>query len=223
MPALAVLLACERPTPDRVFAVDPSGPPVGEERVRISEGVRESYPSMPENVVGMLTDVRRQIGENAQCELVEWLAARGSGGQAEAVALSKRMVDFCALGIGDLDASIAKKRLKGKTFRFDVSGNEVTLLAHSLEPYVDVCCSMQFPMTRLGGSDFWAARRRLGGIDSAMLSLFVVKTERTPVEDILTFRGPNAPADPAQVAHGKLAGQVLDRELASKRWARRAG
>jgi enterochelin esterase-like enzyme len=42
-----------------------------------------------------------------------------------------------------------------------------------------------------------------------------VKAERTPVENILTFRGPNAPADPAQVAPGDLAGQVLNRELAS--------
>ena len=216
MPALAVLIACEQPAPGRVFAIDPNGPPVGEERVRISEGVRESYPSMPENVVGMLTNVRRQIGENARCELVEWLAAPGSGGREGAVALSRRMIDFCALGIDDLTAPIAKKRLDGETFRFEVSGDEVTLLAHSLAPYVDVCCSMQFAMTRLGDSDYWAARRRLGGIDRAMLSLFVVKAERTPVEDILTFRGPSAPADPAQVAHADLAGQLIDREMASK-------
>jgi enterochelin esterase-like enzyme len=210
-PALAALIACERAS--RPF--DPNSPPVGEERTRISEGVRDSYPLMPEDVVGMLTDVRRQIGENARCELVEWLAAPGSGGQEGAVALSKRMVDFCALGIDDLTASIAKKRLQGETFRFDVSGDEVTLLAHSAEPYVDVCCSMQFPMTRLDDSNFWAARRRLGGIDRAMLSLFVVKAERSPIEGILTYRGANAPADPTQVAHSELAGQLLDRELAS--------
>ncbi len=215
MPALAVLIACDRPARPGVFTADPNGPPVGEERAQMSAGIRETYPSMPEDVVGMLTDVRRQIGENAPCDLVEWLAAPGSGGTEGAVALSRRMVDFCAMGVGDLTPAIAKRRLQGETFRFDVSGDEVTLLAHSLEPYVDVCCSMQFAMTRLGDSDYWGARRRLGGIDSAMLSLFVVKAERTAVENILTFRGLNAPDDPAQMA-GKLAGQLIDRELASE-------
>ena len=171
---------------------------------------------MPENVVGMLTNVRRQIGENARCELVEWMAAPGSGGNDSVVAISKRLVDVCAMGIGDLDASIARQRLGGETFRFDVAGDVLTLLAHSAEPHVDICCSLQLPMTRLGDSDFWAARRRLGGIDRAMLSLFVTKAARTSVEDILVFRGANAPADPIQVVDGQLAGKLFDRELKSE-------
>jgi enterochelin esterase-like enzyme len=132
------------------------------------------------------------------------------------VALSRRMVDFCAMGIDDLNASVAQERLGGETFRFDVSGDVITLLAHSAEPDVDVCCSLQFGMTRLGDSQFWGARRRIGDADSAMFSLFVVKDRPTPVEDILTFRGRNAPADPPQVADGKLAGQLFDREFRSK-------
>ncbi len=211
MAALPALVACEQPA----LPSDAAGSPVGEERQRISAGVRDSYPSMPENVVGMLTNVRRQIGENARCELVEWMAAPGSGGNDSVVALSKRMVDFCALDTGDLNATIAAKRLGGETFRYDVDGDEMTLLAYSIEPHVDVCCSLQLPLTRLAGSNFWAARRRLGGIDSAMLSLFVVKTEATPLEDILTFRGPGAPVDPAQIADDRLAGQLFDRELKS--------
>lgn len=215
-PALAALASCEPANPQADLSDTPYDVPVGEERERISEGVRVSYPGMPENVVGMLTNVRRQVGDNARCELVEWMAAPGSGGNATVVALSRRMVDFCALGIGDISAASAGKRLDGATFRFDVAGDELTMLAHSSEPAVDVCCSLQLAMTRLGDSDFWAARRRLGGIDRAMLSLFVVKDERTPEADILTFHGPDAPAGPHQISEDQLAGQLFDRELASK-------
>lgn len=211
LPALATFAACAEPAPPR----NPDGAPVGEERELIAEGVRVSYPTMPENVVGMLTNVRRQIGEHARCELVDWMAAPGSGGNSGAIAISKRLVDFCALSIGDLDASMARQRLGGETFRFDVSGDVLTLLAYSTEPHVDICCSLQLPMTRLGDSNFWAARRRLGSIDRAMLSLFVTKATRTPAEDILIFRGVNAPVTPAQVVDGQLAGKLLDRELQS--------
>jgi len=211
MPVLAVVAACEK----QAEPFDPSLPPFGPERVLISAGIRDTYPSMPENIVGMLTNVRRLVGTNAPCELVDWMAAPGSGGNDKVVALSLRLVEFCALKTDDLTASIAAERLGTETFRFDISGDVLTLLAQSSEPNVDVCCSMQFPMTRLGDSNFWAARRRIGGADSAMLSLFVVKDERTPVEDILTFHGPNAPADPPQVADGKLAGKLFDREFTS--------
>ena len=64
------------------------------------------------------------------------------------------MIDFCALGIGDISAASASQRLDGATFRFDVAGDELTMLVHSSEPTVDVCCSLQLAMTRLGDSDF---------------------------------------------------------------------
>lgn len=211
MPALALVAACEK----KVEPFGPDLPPSGHERVLISAGIRDTYPSMPENIVGMLTNVRRLVGANARCELVDWMAAPGSGGNAKVVALSRRLVEFCALDTDDLTASIARERLGTKTFRFDISGDVLTLLAYSTESNVDVCCSMQFPMTRLDDSNFWAARRRIGGADSAMLSLFVVKDERTRVEEILTFHGSNAPADPPQVADGELAGKLFDREFTS--------
>ena len=200
----------------KALALDPHGPPVGEERARIVEGVRESYPHMPENVVGLLTDARRMIGQNARCEVVDWFAIPGSGAPEGSVALAKRMVDYCALGIEDLDAKIAAKKLDGETFRFDIAGDVVTLLAHSADDQVDVCCSLQFPLTRLGESRFWAGRRRMAELDDAMLSLFVAKAEVTPSEDIQRFRGLNAPGDPLQVGPGMLAGQVFDREIESK-------
>lgn len=212
-PALAFLAACQPQA--AAPSLDPHGPPTGEMRVAISADIRARHPTMPEGIVGMLANVHRQIGENARCELVEWMAAPGSDADQATRALSHRMIDYCALGIGDLSASIASTRLDGRAFRVDVAGDVVTLLAHSIEPNVDICCSLQFAMTRLGDSNYWAGRRRLGGIDRAMLSLFVVKPERTALKDILTFRGPNAPTDPAQVAEGRLAGQIVDRELKS--------
>lgn len=212
MLGLAASAACGKSAP----AENPHAPPVGEERARIMESVRVSYPAMPEAIVGMLTDARRLIGENAPCELVDWMAAPDSGAPDDAMSLSKRMVDYCVLAIADINAQIAAKQLGGETFRFDISGDVVTMLAHSAESGVDICCSLQFPLTRLGDSMFWAGRRRLAEIDRAMLSLFVVKAERTPVHDIQTFRGANAPADPVQVAPGKLAGQLLDREIRSE-------
>jgi enterochelin esterase-like enzyme len=94
-------------------------------------------------------------------------------------------------------------------------GDEVTLLARSAEPYVDVCCSLQLSMTRLDGSQFWAARRRMADADRAMLSLFVAKAERTAEQDIIRYRGANAPAAPAETSPGRIAGTLFDRELKS--------
>ncbi len=91
------------------------------------------------------------------------------------------------------------------------------MLAHSIEPNVDICCSLQLAMTRLDGSQFWGARRRLADVDRAMLSLLVAKTERTPDHDIMRSRGANAPAAPLETLPGKLAGKLLDRELQERR------
>jgi enterochelin esterase-like enzyme len=209
---LAAYAACTRPA----LALDPGGPPVGKERAALLAGVRESYPHMPELVAGLYTDAWRTIESDARCEVVDWFAIPGSGAPDKSVALARRMVDYCSLGIADLNAGAARKQLKGKSFRFDVVGDVITLLARSDDPEVHVCCSLQFEMTRLGGSDYWAARRRLGDADAAILSLFVAKAERTPEAGIQRYRGTGAPSAPVQVAEGKLAGQLIDREIKSE-------
>ncbi len=192
------------------------GPPVGAERASISGWVRNYYPHMPAGIVELMTDARLVVAEGARCELVEWLALPGSGARSEDAALSKRMIKYCALGITDLDSTIVARRLGGETFRFDVVGDEVTLLAHSNEVVVDVCCSLQLAMTRLGEGPFWAARRRLAEVDGALLSLFVAKPARTPDQDIRKFRGAKAPHAPRESLAGALSGKLLDRELKSE-------
>lgn len=209
--SLAALLACvggDAP-------VDRTRPPVGEERERIAAEVREDYPEMPDDLVGMLVNVRRQLSDTARCELVEWLALPASGAPDGAMLLSRRLVDYCSLSIGDLTTADVKARLGGEAFRFDIAGDELTLLAHSGEDRVDVCCSMQVELARIGEGPFWAARRRMAGIDRSMLSLFVARPERTPEADILRFRGANAPPDPRQVAPGLMRGRTFDREMKS--------
>jgi enterochelin esterase-like enzyme len=210
---LIALAACSEHAPPAL--ADSNGPPVGKERAAISAWVRAYYPAMPGPIVELMTDARQSSADGARCELVEWLAGPDSGARSEDAALSKRMISYCELGIHDLDPAIAAHRLGGESFRFDVVGDEVTMLAHSIEPHVDICCSLQLAMTRLDGSQFWAARRRLADVDRAMLSLFVAKAERTPDHDIMRFRGANAPAAPLETLPGKLAGKLFDRELNS--------
>lgn len=210
--AALALAVCTRDVP----VDDSQAPPRGAERERMVGHVREDYPAMPEALVGMLTNVRRQLSDDVRCELAEWLAAPASGAPAGAMALSRRLIDYCSLATDDLSAGAVKARLKGEDFRFDIAGDELTLLAHSSESRVDVCCSMQVELTRIDDGPFWAARRRMAGLDRSMLSLFVARPERTAEKDIQRFRGANAPPDPRRVALSLMRGQTFDRELKSE-------
>src|SRR5690606_6641323 len=100
----------------------------------------------------------------------------------------------------------------GESFLFDVEGDVVTMLARSAEEEVYVCCSLQAEMTPVGESGLWAARRRLGRIEAAVLSLSSDFGGRVGFRK---WRGPEAPPAPDEVELGKWAGQIIERELAS--------
>lgn len=207
---LAGLLACTRDVPPPDYA-----PPQGDARDLILLEARAAYPGIPDDMAGMLVNVRMQLADDANCRLAEWLALPASGAQADVQALSRRLVDYCAMGTADLTAANVETRLNGEDFRFDIVGDELTMLARSNDTRVDICCSLQLQMSRIGPGPFWAARRRMADIDKSMLALFVSKPERTPEADIQRFRGANAPYDPRQVATPALRGQVVEREMRS--------
>ena len=189
----------------------PPTPPVGEERATIIAGIRESYPTMPDTLVEKMADRRRAVDEASPCELVDWLRAPGSG-LADEPRTSLDALSICVLAVDDLDSAAVEARLGDESFRFDVEGGTVTMLARSGEDDVHVCCSLQIALDRLGGSDLWVARRRVAGLDAAMLSL---TSELGRFDSFQTWRGPNAPPKPDEAELGKWAGQVIERELAS--------
>jgi enterochelin esterase-like enzyme len=189
----------------------PEPPPTGDERAALIAGIRASYPAMPETLVQVMADSRRQVSEESPCALLDWMLAPGSGAPAPALDMM-RGLSVCALGIEDVDAATAAARLGDQSFRFDVAGDVVTLLAKSGEDEVFACCSLQINMTRIGDTDFWAARRRLADIDAAMLSL---TTDLGSFDAFQTWRGPKAPPMPAETPLGKWAGQIVDREIPS--------
>lgn len=183
--------------------------PTGDERATLIAGIRESYPAMPEALVEMMADSRRQVSEDSPCALLDWMLAPGSGAPEPALEMM-RGYGTCAPGVEDIDAETAAARLGNESFRFDVEGDVVTLLARSGEEPVFACCSLQVELTRISDTEFWAARRRLADIDSAMLSL------TTDFDSgFETWRGPKAPPQPAETALGQWAGQMMEREMPS--------
>lgn len=186
-------------------------PPTGDERVAMIAGIRASYPAMPDALVEVMADSRREISDQSPCALVDWMLAPGSGAPATALDMMQKLA-VCVLGIDDLAPETIDARLGVESFRFDVEGDIITMLARSAEDEVYVCCSLQLEMSRVGDSGLWAARRRLGGIEAAVLSL---TSELGQFDDFKTWRGPDAPPRPAETELGKWAGQILERELVS--------
>lgn len=193
-----------------------TGPPVGEERARLLEGIHKSYPHIPDNVANLMADARRQITDNSRCELVEWLVRPEAKAPAAAVERARPLTGICALGIDHITADAASKRLAGKSFAFDIAGGELTMIAHAPgKQAVEVCCSLQMPLSRVGASDYWAGRRRLPHADEALLTLGILAEGMSLGQTLTAYRGPKAPAEPPVLKAG-LKGQVLKRELKSQ-------
>lgn len=174
----------------------------------------QTPPRLPPAIDALFKAGGSLINADTRCEVIDWTISPGSGMPEDAVRMARRYVDLCVLAHDDVTPETAARRLGGETFRFDVEGNAVTLLAKSSDASVQVCCAPQMKLERIGASDYWAARRRIADPDKAMLSFSIIKPG-VPPEGFKTFRGPNAPLKPIEVEIGKWKGQMLERELKS--------
>lgn len=160
-----------------------------------------------------------QIGDQSRCEVLDWVADPANGwptGPSGPVDIARRRADFCVLSLDELTPEEAEARLNGEAFRFDIEGDVMTVLARTHDPQAGFCCAPSGPLSRLGDSDYWAARYRIAGADRAMISASISGASG-PVSSSQwqTYRGPNAPPKPAEVEIGKWKGQMLERELKS--------
>jgi len=173
-------------------------------------------PNMPPEIEALFKANDFEINGKSRCEVIDWVVSPDSGMPDDALRLARRYIGLCVLPHDDVTPAFAARRLGAETFRFDIDGGVITLLVKSQQETLTSCCGPLMELTRLGDSDYWAARRRIADADTAMISLVVIEPGR-PIrpEDWRTFRGPSAPAKPAEVELGKWRGKLLQPELQS--------
>lgn len=171
---------------------------------------------MPTEVERLFRDGNSEIGPGTRCEVIDWAVSHPTAMPPEALRLARRQVDICVLPHDDMTPAIAAGLLGAESFHFDVAGDVLTVLARSPAPTVTVCCAPQMELSRLRGSSYWVARRRLGDASRAMISLALIEPGR-PIraEDWRTWRGPEAPPKPEEVEIGKWTGKLLQPEFES--------
>lgn len=188
-------------------------PPSGQERQDIVSGIRADYPAMPEELVGIMADVRRSVNEQTGCALVDWLAQPTSGASARSHELLDAAKRVCILPVDDVTPSQAKSLLGNESFVLDIGDGVMTLIGRSQGP-LRYTGSLQGDMRRIDGSDYWIARRRLPDTSRAIISEVVIPKDQAPasLEDFKTFRGPQAADFPTSA---NLQGRIVNREIAS--------
>jgi hypothetical protein len=194
----------------------PVSPPAGEERARIVEGIRKSYPTMPGAIVELLADGRRAFNDLTRCEVLDFLIQPSSGAAEAIVTRARDMVHDCALGIEDITSEVAAARLAGRAFAYYVSANSVTVIARSGSDEARMCCTFDAALAPIGGSGFRAARRRIADTSAGILVVGATAPDIPNGAGAPTvWRGPASPPASARKAKADLKGVVLERTLQS--------
>lgn len=172
---------------------------------------------MPPDILAMHHAAGGEIESDSRCEVLDWVLDPERDWPADAAELvetARYQRNACRLAHDDITPEIAAKRLNGETFRFDVEGNALTILARSDDGEVAFCCAPNGSLSRLGDSTYWAARYRLADLDRAMITL-VPDSAAASSDAWRYYRGPNAPPQPAETPIGKWKGQMIERQLKS--------
>ena len=114
------------------------------------------------------------------------------------------------------DAAPLVRKLGDKDHVFAVEGDVLTVLYRSKGESVQLTGGIQKPMQKLPNSDVWALQLKMPGWDKAFISYAFFDTETLKPGTHLEFkrwRGPNAPAAPAEAA--ELKGQIIKRTFRS--------
>lgn len=78
-----------------------------------------------------------------------------------------------------------------------------------------LCCSLQTAMERVGETNIWAARFRLTELDRGMITLVppAQRSDAPLAEQLVVWRGPNAPPEPRSITEAALEGEIVERTL----------
>ena len=151
------------------------------------------------------------ISEADLCSTLDEIAA---GPDAERATRADQVrAAACRLPVDDIDPVSAEAALDGRPIHVQRASNTLTIIARSERDEAHLCCSLQAPMSRIGDSAFVAARFRLADLDRAMLFLFPPDRTGGPIsnDDILTYRGPDAP--PAPELETDIEGRIVETTL----------
>lgn len=200
------------------ITLGPPQPPTGDEREELIRSVRADFPTMPERLVPVFADARRQVSGELPCELLEWIASAGSNAPAPARASAELNLPICRLPVDDLTPDRAREMLGTRSIMAEVRDDTVTVVAQSANEAIRICCSVQGKPERLGDSNYWALRTRLPEADRAMLSFMIMGSGPTIVGTTpppeAKYRGPLAPPAPF-AAERPIQGRLVERQLAS--------
>lgn len=172
---------------------------------------------MPPNIQALHDANGVQLGNDSRCEVLEWIldpTHHWPTFPTGPVDAARHYANACRLSHEDLSPEIAAQKLGNGTFRFDVEGDALTILAKSNDKEVHFCCAPNGSLSRLGDSSFWAARYRMADIRSAMISI-VPPGAPGPSSEWKYYRGPLAPPQPPETPVGQWKGQMLQREVPS--------
>ncbi|MGH6949700.1 MAG: alpha/beta hydrolase [Vitreimonas sp.] len=124
----------------------------------------------------------------------------------------------CRESVSDVDEAAARAALGDRELAILRDGDRFTVFARTPQPETRLCCSLQGPMTRIGETDLFVARYRLADLDRATLSFippaWLADGRNFPWEDIVRWRGLQAPPAPASVE--ELRGERFERTLWSE-------
>ncbi len=153
------------------------------------------------------------VGERMLCSALDEIAEAANAARAAEAARVRSMA--CQLPVDDIDPGWAEALLTDRPLQFERARDVLTVVARSERDEVWLCCSLHTQMTRLGNSNYFAARFRLAELDRALL--YFIPTDRVgrrvPDSDKVVYRGPDAPSAPALMLNGALEGQVVETTL----------
>lgn len=208
-----------QPTASPSVTLGPPQPPTGGEREELIRAVRNDFPNMPERLVPVFADARRQVSGDLPCELLEWIASADSNAPVAARSSAELYLPVCRLPADDLTPDRAREMLGNRSIAAEVRDGTLTVVAQSADDAIRICCSVQGKPERVEDSDYWAIRTRLPEADRAILSFTIMGSGPTIVSTTTPprearFRGPLAPPAPF-AAERPMEGRLVERQLRS--------
>jgi enterochelin esterase-like enzyme len=95
-----------------------------------------------------------------------------------------------------------------------IDGDVLSIVRRDASNALDVTGTFQCPMSRISGSDVWALQLRAASWEAAFFGYAFRSQPATPFSGFRYFRGPKAPALPAEKT--TLAGRLIETSIASR-------